>query len=286
MYHFFYILFISIIIYIITSCTQARNDEQKNKKKCRVSNKADGKDKIEKVKVAGPLNAENFQASQKNILNNFNIRIRNHISRYDLLKDEISEQQDKYFNNYKNAASDTDRKVITENATHYIISTITEKIFPFWYGTKWDFEGITETPLKGEIACGYFISTIMKHAGFNIERYKLAQQDAKSIIKTLCKHETIRSFSDINTYRNYLLNGPDGLYITGLDCHVGFIYKTGNSLFFIHSNYGYPQEVIKEDFDESVVLHYSNSFYTGNISDNDNLIGKWINKENIPTFIP
>ena len=28
------------------------------------------------------------------------------------------------------------------------------KIIPFWYGTKWSFEGHSNEPNKGEIACG------------------------------------------------------------------------------------------------------------------------------------
>jgi hypothetical protein len=31
------------------------------------------------------------------------------------------------------------------------------------------------------------------------------------------------------------------LYIAGLDSHVGYIYKSGRKLRFVHSNYYYPE---------------------------------------------
>lgn len=39
------------------------------------------------------------------------------------------------------------------------VRQITQKVFPYWYGTKWDFNGTTEMPQEGSIACGYFVTT-------------------------------------------------------------------------------------------------------------------------------
>jgi hypothetical protein len=39
-------------------------------------------------------------------------------------------------------------------------SAVTETIIPAWIGTGWDFNGITEKPQQGSIACGYFVTTI------------------------------------------------------------------------------------------------------------------------------
>ena len=37
-----------------------------------------------------------------------------------------------------------------------------------WLGTPWDFNGTCETPGSGKIACGYFVSTILRDAGFQV----------------------------------------------------------------------------------------------------------------------
>ena len=44
-------------------------------------------------------------------------------------------------------------------------NAITNTIAPAWIGTKWDFNGITEVPQQGKIACGYFVTTVLRDAG-------------------------------------------------------------------------------------------------------------------------
>jgi hypothetical protein len=49
----------------------------------------------------------------------------------------------------------------------------------------WDYNGYTNTPKNGVIACGYFVSTTLKHFGFNLNRYDVAKKYSSSIVKTL-----------------------------------------------------------------------------------------------------
>ena len=51
-----------------------------------------------------------------------------------------------------------------------IAEMVEKEIFPHWYDTKYDFYGQTETPGKGKIACGYFVSTVLRDIGVPIER--------------------------------------------------------------------------------------------------------------------
>ncbi|WMJ72126.1 hypothetical protein RCC89_02925 [Cytophagaceae bacterium ABcell3] len=51
---------------------------------------------------------------------------------------------------------------ISEDSVGRVFSDyLVNKLIPYWYGTKWDFEGHTDVPGKGEIACGYFVSTTL-----------------------------------------------------------------------------------------------------------------------------
>jgi len=67
----------------------------------------------------------------------------------------------------------------------FLIQTITEKIFPCWYNTPCDFKGTTQQPGKGRIACGYFVTTVLRDAGFLIPRVKWAQFAPESMIHAL-----------------------------------------------------------------------------------------------------
>jgi hypothetical protein len=66
-----------------------------------------------------------------------------------------------------------------------------------------------------------------------------------------------------------------GIYIVGLDNHVGYLYHDGNTLYFIHSTFVGKSCVIKEIANQSPVLAASLFRVTGKISDDDGFLEKW-----------
>ena len=57
---------------------------------------------------------------------------------------------------------------VLAKATKLFVLSIFNEIFPAWYGTGWDFYGTTETPKQGKIACGYFVTTVLRDAGVKV----------------------------------------------------------------------------------------------------------------------
>ncbi len=109
-------------------------------------------------------------------------------------------------------------------------------IFNHWYTTKWSFEGHTETPKQGTIACGYFVSTTLRDVGFNLNRYKLAQRKPEDETKSIACGTAIDKLQNINKQelKKYFLKQKDGIYFIGLDFHVGIFIKTiKKSILFI-----------------------------------------------------
>lgn len=151
-------------------------------------------------------------------------------------------------------------------------------VFPYWYGTPWDFNGYTNVPNEGVIACGYFVSTTLKHAGMNLNRYRLAQQAALTAAKSLCVDEKIHIYTKANRteFDSIVKNEfKDGLYMLGLSSHVGFILKQKGEVFFIQSNYVAPVEVIcRKVLNTEVMLH--TDYYLAPLSTNKTLMKKWL----------
>jgi len=204
--------------------------------------------------------------------------------KYDSLKKAIAAKRQSLASSYNAATSDSAGNIIINKARKYLLQTLTHDLFPLWYGTVWDFNGITETPLKGEIACGYFISTTLKHSGFKLQRYKLAQQGATNIVRTLCSSSIMRiGNNDTDWMFGYVNQQGKGLYIVGLDYHVGFIHNSEEGIFFIHSNYLEPLVVMSEKAAESEALQMTDNYVIGNLLANDSLIEKWFSGGSIPT---
>lgn len=168
------------------------------------------------------------------------------------------------------------RSKTTEQAKQYLYKALPADIFYYWYGTVWDFNGTTEEPRKGKIACGYFVTTTLKHIGFDLPRYKLAQQPASIIIKTLCTASSIQSFNSLAKLKTHLDTQPLGLYILGLDTHVGYLLHADDGLYFIHASYSGKRQVSKELWSKSQVLANSKLYMVGNLLDNDKLIEQWL----------
>jgi hypothetical protein len=186
---------------------------------------------------------------------------------------------------YKQANTQAKKNEVIDRARKVITRSIANDLFPFWYGTDWDFNGVTETPKQGKIACGYFVSTLLRDAGWKVERIRLAQQASENIIRSLITEPYIKRFSrvPIEDFSKAVKEWGEGLYVVGLDIHTGFIVNIGGEVFFVHSSYVEPYEVVKERAVESKVLSSSRYRIIGKLSADDQLITKWFFKSAIPT---
>jgi hypothetical protein len=193
-------------------------------------------------------------------------------------------ERQKLAEEYRNAA--VNKREVLDKARRVFVSSIEQNIFPFWYGTDWDFNGATETPREGKIACGYFVTTVLRDAGLRLSRVSLAQQASENIIKSLTTASFIKRFHDapIEKFVDDVKKSGVGLYIVGLDIHVGFILNNGEGIYFIHSSYIEPSEVIREEAVKSPILCSSKYRVIGKISADDQMITKWLNQTAIPTI--
>lgn len=191
--------------------------------------------------------------------------------------------------NLKDEYITSDSKIVKDSllniAGDYIFECLEDSLFPYWYGTPWDFNGTTTTPNSGAIACGYFVTTLLEHVGFNLQRVKLAQQASEFIIKSLTSENFISRFSNtqIKVFVNEIELRGHGLYVVGLDIHTGFLLNTDEGIYFIHSTYEYPYCVIKELALNSNILANSGYRVIGKILDDDELMVKWLRDDKIVT---
>ncbi len=161
------------------------------------------------------------------------------------------------------------------------VKQITQKVFPYWYGTKWDFNGTTEMPQEGSIACGYFVTTTLRDMGVPINRVKMAQCASEEMIRSLTSKEQVHYISNtsLKDFEKKLVAYGNGLYIIGLDNHTGFIFMNGDEHYFIHSTGWFPFKVVKDVVSESSVLEKSNYRVVGKISDDEAFLDKWVGKD-------
>lgn len=173
-----------------------------------------------------------------------------------------------------------------DSASIYLYNQLINKIVPHWYETPWDFNGHTNSPKEGEIACGYFVSTTLKHLGFNLNRYKMAQQAGLNEAIALQPKNKLKiyskiNFKDLKSKLNKVYK--DGIYFVGLDNHVGYVVIKDKEIYFLHSSYCDNKVVIELAKTSSCFI--SNIYVFAEITSNPELIKKWILNESliIPT---
>ncbi|MEO1857641.1 MAG: hypothetical protein ABGY95_09820 [Rubritalea sp.] len=204
---------------------------------------------------------------------------------YEILKQDIAIRKSRLAKRYKTAKNDMERKAVLSESRD-LLEMILPEMMRCWLGTKWDFNGISETPGDGKIACGYFVNTVMRDAGFLLPRIKLSQQPSQTILGAFVPRSdmTIRTGMDYQAFHEMVQSKAPGIYIVGLDKHVGFIVHTGNTLHFIHSSGSAPWCVVDESKENAVALQRSHYRVIGNVTAQSHTLEKWLlNKSVYPT---
>ncbi len=153
-------------------------------------------------------------------------------------------------------------------------------LLPAWEGTPWAMNGTTEVPGQGAVACGYFVATVLRDAGLPVQRISLAQRGAEDIIRTLTDESTIRRYWGATVDTVLGDHTDDGVYVVGLDWHVGLLVVTRGEATFCHASRSQQKRVLCEAAATTSSLR---SRYTvvGELS--QTTIDAWLSQDVLPT---
>lgn len=204
-------------------------------------------------------------------------------SSYDSLIREIKSARHNFAVQYHDAQCDYVINPVLAKAKSYLVKKLDEEVLPAWYGTKWAFEGYTDKPLEGCVACGYFITTPLKHIGFNLNRFRMAQKYSHDLIRSLCDSDAIAVFpaGELEKRMEGMAGKPDDIYVVGLDCHVGFLVIRDGKPKFVHSDYCYQAMVKEEDPFRSAAFMASEGYVIGSLFSGDGFIANWLTNDTI-----
>ncbi len=189
---------------------------------------------------------------------------------------EIEEERIRVQKLYLSADSITKDSIISESRK-YLIITLKNEILPAWYGTPWSYGGMTKLPGKGSIACGYFITNVLCDIGYKIPRIKWAQSASETFINILSEYNVKRfRKKSLEELKKYIVLLGEGIYLIGLDNHVGFIIYSNNQINFTHSNYYNPSVgVMSQDLFSLSPLTNSSYRVIGKLFSNQ-MVENWI----------
>ncbi len=129
------------------------------------------------------------------------------------------------------------------------------------------------------------MSTTLLHLGVQVERVRMGQQASEHIAQSLVSTHPIRRSSDqpIDAFIAKVRAEGAGIYIVGLDNHVGFLIVDGADTWFHHAG---PTNVVKrERAREAPYLVASRYRVFARLFD-DELVEKWLLGKPIATVTP
>lgn len=174
-------------------------------------------------------------------------------------------------------------KAAVEKDARVILELVMPEMMRCWLGTPYDFNGTAEKPGGGKVACGYFVSTVIRDAGFRVDRYKLAQQPSENIMLTFLDSENclLKVGQDFESYAKWVEGMEPGVYFMGLDSHVGFIVNGSEGTRFYHSSGWQKRGVVNEAGNKAGALRHSNWRMIGGFTADPVVIRTWLGGEKV-----
>lgn len=162
-----------------------------------------------------------------------------------------------------------------------LLDGVTEALLPAWAGTPWAMQGTATSPGKDSIACGYFVSTVLRDAGLALHRVKFGQAAALRI-------QNATTPAGVPVHRFFSIPPPqlaerierlgDGLYIIGLNVHVGFVVVRDGEARLVHSSYTGDRVVIDEPLStaQAIANSQSHGYFVSELFTTDASVRKWL----------
>lgn len=211
--------------------------------------------------------------------------------------EKIKKRQKIFSALWKKAGTEKEKDLVRTSARAFVASTIINDIFPVWMGTPWTMyavkDGLKPDALmpceegKG-ISCSYFIASVLTNAGLYLEsRSRFAGAIALHIQRSLAP-----AFEDLHRYHKVtpeqlekkLTALGEGLYLVGLNCHVGFIVVKKDEARFVHASYVEPYMVVDERVSKSLAIENSikSGYVVTPLFQDDRLIEFWMEGKTVP----
>lgn len=198
-------------------------------------------------------------------------------ARYAVLKEEAERWRKDLAKRHAAARTPAEKEKVLKE-TRSFLETLLPEMMLCWLGTPWDFHGTAEGPGQGKIACGYFVATVLRDAGFRVDRYKLAQQASQNILRSFLPRESmeVRAGVPYVDYAAALNKAEPGVRIVGLDSHVAFLVTGPKGFRFIHSSGSSPWCVVNESEEDANVLRRSNYRVQGLLTGDKEVLKRWL----------
>ena len=203
------------------------------------------------------------------------------VPEYRAVVDDIAAAREALARELAAASTPEGRASVLTRARARLERAIVDELTPRWMGTPWAMNGVSTEPGEGAIACGYFVATILQDAGFRLRRVRFGQAAALRIQEaTTPPRRAVHRFLSIppEALAERVAALGDGVYIIGLNVHVGFVVVRGGDVRFVHSSYTGARVVVDEPLAtaRAIELSQPSGYFVSELISTDEAITRWL----------
>ncbi|MBN2716260.1 MAG: hypothetical protein JXX14_10425 [Deltaproteobacteria bacterium] len=204
---------------------------------------------------------------------------------------EVAQTRQVLLKKYRKAKNNTERQAVLDEGERFIAKQFYTKIAPAWMGTPWTMAVINDglkpdarAPHEKDkgVSCSWFVVSVLENLGLRIGNPSgFAGTIAIHLQRSLSpqKKDLRRFFHKTPAQlREQMIRWGNGLYIIGLNCHIGFLYVDGDNVTFIHSSYTAPYKVVMEPIEASdaIALSEAAGYVVSALFKDNRLIHHWL----------
>lgn len=189
-----------------------------------------------------------------------------------------------------------ERAAILRQARAFVVGAITNDLFPAWMGTPWGLgrnSNASRPHQPGKVVgCSYFVTGVLQNAGLQLEsRARFAQAPSLWIERALLPYGgKVHRFGSVEAavLRRRVAALGEGLYVIGLDYHVGFLVVRGAEVRIVHASFFPPQAVVSEPIEASAAIDGSRpkGYWVSSLFRDDWLVDLWLRQRAVPSPPP
>lgn len=155
---------------------------------------------------------------------------------------------------YRRARTNSAKRRVLWKIQKLLMKWLDQQVLPLWIGTPWAFYGSAERPHQKAVACGYFVTHALIAAGFffpesrlvprvgdpGMREFAFAKLTSYGMMKLLSsrRHWKVRNHRHpMSRLMRTLRRLGRGIYLLGLDSHVGLVLWDGKRASFWHSDF-------------------------------------------------
>lgn len=193
---------------------------------------------------------------------------------------------------FKAAEDGAGRATVRAEARAVALAAMRDVIFPAWLGMPWGL-GPNSTPTRPHqpdtvIACGYFVSSALENLGLKLAtRFSFAQAPALHAQRSLAPAgRDLHVFFSVpgDELARKIAALGEGLYVIGLNNHIGFVDVRGEDVRIVHASYTGEQVVTDEPLATAQVIANSRAagYFVTPLLQDDRLVEHWLRGEAVP----